>query len=189
VSAAKALALAACLSLALCCEATRASSEAAPGPHNTPRQTTSQYRGKSSCMGPGISPALDGRHCALEPGHPGCPWTCDGVHRTTPWGPQRTGVGVAGVHWGSRAKRWIPTIRVHAGDGKSKTISLGGFVNEVDAALAYDQAAREYRGDKAQLNFPDLPPQPRVASSKTPREATSRYRGKSRCTLALGCSR
>jgi hypothetical protein len=55
-------------------------------------------------------------------------------------------------------------------------------VNEVDAALAYDQAAREHHKDKAKLNFPDLPPQPQAALSKTPRQATSQYRGKGRCT-------
>jgi hypothetical protein len=46
--------------------------------------------------------------------------------------------------------------------------SLGFFVNEVEAALAYDQAASEHHGDKAQLNFPDLPPQPQMASSQEP---------------------
>jgi hypothetical protein len=59
-------------------------------------------------------------------------------------------------------------------------------VNEVDAALAYDQAAREHHGDKAQLNFPDLPPQPQAASSKATRQGTSKYRGKGRGTQALG---
>jgi hypothetical protein len=64
----------------------------------------------------------------------------------------------------------------------------------VDAALAYDQAAREYHKDKAQLNFPDLPPQPQVgwsmvipsqaASDKTSRHPTSRYRGESSCIWA-----
>jgi hypothetical protein len=53
-------------------------------------------------------------------------------------------------------------------------------VNEMDAALAYDQAAREHHGNKARLNFPDLPRQPQVASSVTPRQpAISQYRGRS----------
>jgi hypothetical protein len=61
-------------------------------------------------------------------------------------------------------------------------------LNEVEAALAYDQAAREHHKDKAKLNFPDLPPQPQVqwASSRTPREAGSEYRGKSRCHISPG---
>jgi hypothetical protein len=74
---------------------------------------------------------------------------------------------------------WQASIYVDAGDGKRKKRSLGSFVFEVEAALAYDQAAREHHKDKAQLNFPDLPPQPQAASSKTPRQATSQYRGKS----------
>jgi hypothetical protein len=73
-----------------------------------------------------------------------------------------------------------------AGDGKSKQRHLGSFVNEVEAALAYDQAARDHHKDKAQLNFPDLPPQPHAALSKTPRETSSQYRGEGRCTDALG---
>jgi hypothetical protein len=48
----------------------------------------------------------------------------------------------------------------------SKLMHLGSFVNEVDAALAYDQAAHEHHGDKAQLNFPDLPPPPHVATKR-----------------------
>jgi hypothetical protein len=55
----------------------------------------------------------------------------------------------------------------------------------VDAALAYDQAAREHHKDKAKLNFPDLPPQPQAAVIETPRQATSQYRGKGSCTRAL----
>jgi hypothetical protein len=37
---------------------------------------------------------------------------------------------------------------------------LGSFASELEAALAYDQPAQRYFWDKAQLNFPDLPPQP-----------------------------
>jgi hypothetical protein len=115
------------------------------------------------------------------------------------------GARAAGVSWFSRDKRWTAVIRVDAGDGKGKTRFLGRFVNEVDAALAYDQAARQYHGKKAQLNFPDLPPKPQMAPSKTrqptpqpslkhilqepqvpsrkrPHHPTSQYRGKRRCT-------
>jgi hypothetical protein len=86
----------------------------------------------------------------------------------------------------SKDKKWRAQIRADVGDGKSKTRNLGAFLNEVDAALAYDQATREHQGDKAKLNFPDLPPQSKVPSSKTPRKTTSQYRGKGRGTHALG---
>jgi hypothetical protein len=98
-----------------------------------------------------------------------------------------SGARAAGVCWDGQNKAWQAAIVV-AGEGGSQLRHLGWFVNEVDAALAYDQAAREYHGDQAHLNFPDLPPQPQTASSKTPRQATSQYRGKSWCTEALGCS-
>jgi hypothetical protein len=83
----------------------------------------------------------------------------------------------AGVSWNGRDKRWIAQINPRVCDGKSKPRHLGSFLNEVDAALAYDQAAREHYKDKGKLNFPDLPPQPQVASGKTPRQASSQYRG------------
>jgi hypothetical protein len=47
-------------------------------------------------------------------------------------------------------------------------------VNEVDAALAYDQAARAHLKEKAKLNFPDLPPRPQVTSNDV---STKRARG------------
>jgi hypothetical protein len=81
--------------------------------------------------------------------------------------------------------RWRAAIGVIAEDGKSKPRHLGCFLNQVDEALAYDQPAREHHKDKAQLNFPDLPPQPQVASSKTTRQPTSQYRGKDRLTWAF----
>jgi hypothetical protein len=73
-------------------------------------------------------------------------------------GPETSGARAAGVSWNSQARKWVVQIQADTGDGKSKNRNLGLFVNEVDAALAYDHAAREYHKDKAKLNFPDLPP-------------------------------
>jgi hypothetical protein len=92
-----------------------------------------------------------------------------------------SGAPAAGVSWSSHKTSWVAAIYADAGDGKKKQRQLGSFLNEVDAALAYDQTAREHHKDKAKLNFPDLPPQPQKASSKTLRQATSQYRGKSWC--------
>jgi hypothetical protein len=98
------------------------------------------------------------------------------------------GARVAGVYWHDREQRWRALISVSAGDGKTKQRYLGIFVNEEEAALAYDQAAREHHGDKAQLNFSDLPPQPQVVPTKASRQGSSQYRGEGRCTRALGRS-
>jgi hypothetical protein len=45
---------------------------------------------------------------------------------------------------------WFSRIGVYG-----KDIYLGHFKNEVDAALAYDAAARKYCGQFARLNFPE----------------------------------
>jgi len=55
-----------------------------------------------------------------------------------------------GVHWHKRKKKWEAEI-MH----NEKHFHVGSFVNEEDAARAYDAAAREHFGEFAWLNFPD----------------------------------
>lgn len=52
-----------------------------------------------------------------------------------------------GVSWSKRSKKWKVTI---------KTINhLGYYSDEVEAAKAYDAAAKQYFGEFALLNFPE----------------------------------
>jgi hypothetical protein len=46
------------------------------------------------------------------------------------------------------SSRWIATIR-----HEKKVISLGRFQNEIGAARAYDEGAKKYHGEFANLNF------------------------------------
>ena len=55
-----------------------------------------------------------------------------------------------GVHWETQTKGWRAKIVV---DGKNR--SLGRFGDEIAAAVAYDDAARQWFGEHARLNFPD----------------------------------
>lgn len=54
-----------------------------------------------------------------------------------------------GVYWYKALRKWHSRISV-AGE----QIHLGYFMSEMDAALAYDNAARKYHKEFAYLNFP-----------------------------------
>ena len=54
-----------------------------------------------------------------------------------------------GVFWDKVNKKWSTNIR--KGD---KRIYLGGFDDEIEAAIAYDRKAAELFGEFAYLNFP-----------------------------------
>ena len=56
-----------------------------------------------------------------------------------------------GVDWANDMKRWRARIRVNG-----KRIYLGSFESELDAAKAYDTAAKKYHGEFATVNFPDV---------------------------------
>jgi hypothetical protein len=55
-----------------------------------------------------------------------------------------------GVYWETQTKKWRASIGVN---GKSRR--LGRFGDEMAAAVAYDEAARQWFGEHARLNFPD----------------------------------
>ena len=55
-----------------------------------------------------------------------------------------------GVDWAKDMRRWRARIRF-----KGKRIYLGSFEEEIDAAKAYDRAARKYHAEFASLNFPE----------------------------------
>jgi len=55
-----------------------------------------------------------------------------------------------GVDWANDMKRWRARIRVNG-----KRIYLGSYKNELDAARAYDSAAKKHHGQFAAVNFPE----------------------------------
>ena len=62
-----------------------------------------------------------------------------------------------GVYFNKEKSAWDSQI-----SSQGKRMFLGRFDNEIDAARAYDEAARKYHKDFARLNFPE-------STTKTPR--------------------
>jgi hypothetical protein len=54
-----------------------------------------------------------------------------------------------GAYFEKQRKSWLVQIRRNG-----KKIFIGRFKNEIDAAKAYDEAAKKYHGEFARLNFP-----------------------------------
>jgi hypothetical protein len=55
-----------------------------------------------------------------------------------------------GIYWHKNIRKWQVEIKFN-----KKRIHLGCFRNEIEAARAYDNAARKYHAEFACLNFPD----------------------------------
>ncbi len=65
----------------------------------------------------------------------------------------KTSSRFVGVCFHKKHKKWYAFIRY-----ESKLLWLGAFDNEIDAAKAYDAAAKKYHGEFARLNFPEEAP-------------------------------
>lgn len=55
-----------------------------------------------------------------------------------------------GVHWNPKLNKWRASVTI-----KGVKTNIGCFVDEADAARAYDVKARELFGEYARLNFPE----------------------------------
>lgn len=69
---------------------------------------------------------------------------------------RKTSSKYKGVWWRSSRRKWAATITIPNSNGvPARRKTLGHFLNEEKAALAYDQAAVALFGEFAKLNFPE----------------------------------
>src|ERR1700693_2749312 len=119
--------------------------------------------------------ALDNRMCNLR--------TCDLSQRSARARKYklRTSSQFRGVSWDKRTRKWDARLCV-----RGKNLFLGLFTDEVEAATAWDKAARECWGEFAFQNFPSdkpgcvtvpIPTEHVRRKRKHKQRVTSEYRG------------
>jgi hypothetical protein len=88
--------------------------------------------------------ALNNRKTNLRP--------CTKAQNNRNTGPRRNSSSkYKGVFWDKCCRKWCARIRPNR-----KTIYLGLFTDEIEAALAYDRKAEQFFAEFAYLNFPQL---------------------------------
>lgn len=85
---------------------------------------------------------LDNRRCNLRI----CTETQNNMNKCF---DSRNTSGYKGVSWHKSARKWFAYIRFN-----KQRLNIGFFDDPVEAAHAYDDAARIYHGEYAHLNFP-----------------------------------